>query len=215
MTRVTGWNGAAATLAVLALLAACAPVAKDLAEDQGDTMAAAGPAAEVISGESLRSVIAELGDDRYEGRGPGSAGDRLTQDYLIAQMGEIGFQPAGEDGGWLQPFDIVGVNATAPATWEFETEGGTVSLDWWDEYIAASGVQEESAEISNAELVFVGYGIEAPEYDWDDFKGHDVTGKVLVVMNNDPDWDPELFEGKARLYYGTPLPQWNQRDRVL
>ena len=78
----------------------------------------------------------------------------------------------------------------------------SVDLKLSDDYIAGSGVQTPTAAINDAELVFVGYGIEAPEYQWDDFKGVDVKGKVLVMLNNDPDWDPKLFAGKTRLYYG-------------
>ena len=70
------------------------------------------------------------------------------------------------------------------------------------DYIAVSGLQQEQVNLSNAQLVFVGYGIQAPEYRWDDFKGVNLTGKILVMMNNDPDWDPNLFAGKRRLYYG-------------
>jgi Zn-dependent M28 family amino/carboxypeptidase len=155
-----------------------------------------------ITGELLESTIADLASDEMAGRGPGSDGDRMAQRYLIDRMTELGFEPAGEDGGWLQPFDIVGITASAPATWSFETAAGTVDLAWWDETIAGSGVQQAEAAIEDAEMVFVGYGIEAPEYDWDDFGEADLTGKVLLMLNNDPDWDPELFEGDRRLYYG-------------
>jgi Zn-dependent M28 family amino/carboxypeptidase len=75
-------------------------------------------------------------------------------------------------------------------------------LQQWDQFIVGSGVQEPRAEISDAEIVFVGYGIQAPEYDWDDFKGADLEGKVLLIMNNDPDWDADLFGGETRLWYG-------------
>ena len=77
-----------------------------------------------------------------------------------------------------------------------------IDLARGEQYVAASGVQAERAELADSELVFVGYGIEAPEYQWDDFKGVDVSGKVLVMLNNDPDWDPALFAGTERLYYG-------------
>ncbi len=155
-----------------------------------------------ISADKMLAEISALSDDAFGGRGPGSAGDEMTQKYLIDRMAEIGFAPAGVDGTWLQPFDIVGINATAPETWSFQTEGGEIVLDWWDDFIAASGVQSDTATIEDAELVFVGFGIQAPEYDWDDFGDADLEGKVFVVMNNDPDWDPELFEGDRRLLYG-------------
>ena len=89
-----------------------------------------------------------------------------------------------------------------PKQWTFKRGGKSVSFKWWDQYIAGSGVQEEKASIKNAEVVFVGYGIQAPEYGWDDFKGQDLKGKVLLMLNNDPDWSPELFAGNTRLYYG-------------
>ncbi len=75
-------------------------------------------------------------------------------------------------------------------------------MKWGDDYIAVTGVQEAQAAIDAREIVFVGYGIQAPEYQWDDFKGANLKGKILLMMNNDPDWDPKLFAGKRRLYYG-------------
>jgi Zn-dependent M28 family amino/carboxypeptidase len=89
-----------------------------------------------------------------------------------------------------------------PAKWTFQRGGKTIAMSWWDEYIAGSGVQTDRGAIKNAEVVFVGYGIQAPEFGWDDFKGKDVKGKVLLMLNNDPDWDPSLFAGTTRLYYG-------------
>ncbi len=188
-------------LTLLALLVACAPPPAD-GPPPVDLMAEAGAAAGVITAEVLRAPIAELGDDSYQGRGPGTEGDAQARQYLIAELEKLGFEPGAADGGWEQPFPIVGVDSSAPEVWSFEGGGGNVDLAWWDDYIAFSGVQAESAAIEGAELVFVGYGIQAPEYGWDDFKGVDVAGKMLVVLNNDPDWDDALFEGVRRLYYG-------------
>ena len=169
-------------------------------------IAGGNPAAEVaakqISRAFMREIIVEISDDRYEGRGPGTSGDEAARKYLAVRMAELGLEPGAEDGSWEQPFDLVGVNASQPDTWTFEGHGKSVTLKQWDQFIAGSGVQEERAEFADAELVFVGYGIQAPEYDWDDFKGVDLTGKVLLIMNNDPDWDPELFAGETRLWYG-------------
>ena len=136
---------------------------------------------------------------KYRGRHHYRSDSRL---YLSSMLEQMGYEPAGPGGSWEQPFEIVGVKATMPDAWSFRAAGRTVDLRRWDDYIATSGVQSERATIDNAELVFVGYGIQAPEYRWDDFKGADLRGKVLVMMNNDPDWDPELFAGKRRLYYG-------------
>ena len=193
------------SLSVVLLAGACAPSSDEGGGGEAaeaSLPAGADEAAEVVTTDVLRAPIAELADDSYEGRGPGTPGDEKARQWLIDELESIGFQPGAADGGWEQVFDIVGVDATAPATWSFTAGGKTVDLAWHDEYIASSGVQAETAVIDGAELVFVGYGIEAPEFDWDDYGDHDLRGKVLVMMNNDPDWDDELFGGDARLYYG-------------
>ncbi len=159
-------------------------------------------AAARITPEYLRDRIREFSADELEGRGPATPGDEKAREYLIAQLKQIGFEPAGPNGSWEQPFDVVGITAQMPKRWTFRRGGQSLAFDWWDEYIAASGVQSERAAIDNAEVVFVGYGIQAPEYGWDDFKGQDLKGKVLLMLNNDPDWDPNLFAGDTRLYYG-------------
>jgi Zn-dependent M28 family amino/carboxypeptidase len=163
---------------------------------------AATAAAETIDGELLREVVVEIADDRYAGRSPGSDGDRMTRVYLGRRLDELGFEPGAPDGGWQQPFELIGLNASQPPKWSFESDTASIVLDQNTDFIVASGVQQDTAAVSGAELVFVGYGIEAPEYDWDDFKGQDLRGKMLVMLNNDPDWDPDLFAGTTRLYYG-------------
>jgi Zn-dependent M28 family amino/carboxypeptidase len=159
-------------------------------------------AAQTIDGEDVRRVVAEISGDAYEGRAPGSQGEARTRAYLKSELERLGFAPGAADGSYEQPFDLVGVTATAPPVWQFERDGETVAIARGAEFVAASGVQAPTAELHDAELVFAGYAIQAPEYDWDDFKDVDVRGKVLVVLNNDPDWDPNLFEGVRRLYYG-------------
>lgn len=159
-------------------------------------------AAKAIDRASLEAPLRFLSDDLMEGRGPASRGDETAQLYLASMLEFLGYQPGAPGGGYQQRFDLVGVKADPPKTWSFKASGQTVDLKWWDEYIAASGVQEPAANLKDAELVFVGYGIQAPEYQWDDFKGMNLKGKVLVMLNNDPDWDPKLFAGERRLYYG-------------
>lgn len=180
-----------------ALLAACGePESPDVFMPEAEAAAA------LIDGSLIRETVVEIASDRYGGRGPGTEGDRMTREYLAGQLQALGFQPGGADGGWEQTFELVGLNVAQPATWRFTGERGNIDLAQNEDFIVASGVQSPLASVTDAELVFVGYGIEAPEYDWDDFKGADLAGKVLVVLNNDPDWDPELFEGNTRLYYG-------------
>jgi Zn-dependent M28 family amino/carboxypeptidase len=194
----------AAALAATLLLALAGLAAGTAQADPppGVPPAVAAAAEAAITEATLEAPIRFLADDLLEGRGPATRGDRLTQLYLASTMGLLGLEPAGPDGSWLQPFDVVGITSTVPRTWTFERGGDSVTLDFWDEFIAGSGVQRERSTIDGAELVFVGYGIEAPEHRWDDFKGADLAGRVLVMLNNDPDWDPELFEGETRLYYG-------------
>jgi len=180
------------------------------AQDQGSPMdllpllpEGALEAAQAIDTDVLRSSVRFLASDLLGGRGPASEGDRLARLYLATELESLGFTPGFGD-SWEQPVDVVGITSKAPETWSFEVgnDGRSVPLAFWDDYIASSGVQRESSRIDDAEVVFVGYGIQAPEYDWDDFEGADLHGKVLLVLNNDPDWDPQLFEGKTRLYYG-------------
>src|SRR5918999_207328 len=164
--------------------------------------AAADRAAKTIRRDALEAPIRYLSDDLLEGRGPASRGDALARLYLATELESMGYRPGAQGGSWEQPVEIVGITSQVPKTWEFRAGGKAVPLKWWDDFIAASGVQSPTSNLRDAELVFVGYGIQAPEYQWDDFEGMDLKGKVLVMMNNDPDWDPKLFEGNRRLYYG-------------
>jgi len=151
---------------------------------------------------ALEGPIRFLSADLLEGRGPATRGDQLARLYLQTRLEGMGYQPAFANGAWQQPFDIVGIKGQFPKSWSFQGRSARVDLTWREDYIAVSGVQSESVAVDDAELVFVGYGIQAPEFRWDDFKGTNLAGKILVMMNNDPDWDPNLFAGKRRLYYG-------------
>lgn len=182
--------------------ATTAAVATPDAVDASGGNPAAEIAAQQIQADYLRGIVVEISDDSYEGRGPGSKGDAAAREYLVKRMQELGLEPGAADGSYEQPFDLVGINASQPDSWVFSGEDKELTLQQWEQFIVGSGVQSERAEFENAELVFVGYGIQAPEYDWDDYKGADLNGKVLVMMNNDPDWDPELFAGETRLWYG-------------
>lgn len=195
---------------VLFSLSACGKNASQETEPKVD--ADTGPAREVernadaaiaqITAELMRGYVKELADDSYEGRGPGSRGDRKAREYLAGELDALGLLPGANDGTWQQPFELVGVTAEQPDVWTFETPSKELELKQWDDFIVFSGTQDNRAEVQEAELVFVGYGIQAPEYEWDDYKNVDVTGKVVVVMNNDPDWDEDLFGGEKRLWYG-------------
>lgn len=208
---------AVATLTLSAfMLCACegakSPSSDSQAED-GVFTAAAIAASEVITAGDIRATVAEIASDAYEGRGPGSAGDAKARAYLAKELAAMGYKPAAADGSWEQPFALIGINASQPASWTFTREGESFALQQSEEFIVGSGVQAERSTVQDGELVFVGYGIEAPEYDWNDFKGQDLNGKVLVMLNNDPDFDPELFEGERRLYYGRWMYKYQSAAR--
>jgi Zn-dependent M28 family amino/carboxypeptidase len=193
------------TALALAALITTASVTTALAQSPAVSLAAQQVAKAQITRGSLEAPIRYLADDLLEGRGPATRGDQLARLYLASELEGLGYQPAFQQGGkpsWQQPIDVVGVSTKAPPTWTFAGKNGNVDLKWYEDYIGASGVQSPTSGFKDADVVFVGYGIEAPEYQWDDFKGVDVKGKVVMMLNNDPDWDPKLFEGKTRLYYG-------------
>jgi Zn-dependent M28 family amino/carboxypeptidase len=155
-----------------------------------------------ITEPALRGHIRFLASDLLEGRGPGSRGDELAQAYIAAQFESLDLKPAAPGGGWFQPVPLVGVTAHVPATLNFQYQNRALELKRHDDYVLTSGKAQEKVAIPGGEIVFVGYGIQAPEFQWDDFKGQDLRGKVLLMMNNDPADDPTLFAGKRRLYYG-------------
>lgn len=163
-------------------------------------------AAEAIDEATIRSHIKFLSDDLLEGRAPGTRGGQLGEKYIATQLEALGLRPGAKaaDGSpsWYQSFDILGVTSTVPKTMTLKSGAKTLDLKFWDDFIAFTGEQKPAVSVKDAEIVFVGYGIEAPEQKWDDYKGVDVRGKVLLMMNNDPANDPNLFAGKTRLYYG-------------
>lgn len=185
------------------------PASPDLVLPEG-----AGQAVERITAKRLREIVATLSSDRFEGRGPGSEGDVAARAWLADQLRQLGYAPGGPDGAWEQEFPIVGVTARMPKTWRFVgPKKNELELSWWEEFIAASGVQKPEVRVRDAEIVFVGYGISAPEQGWNDFEGADLRGKILLVLNDDPDWDPQLFAGERRLYYGRWTYKYEEAGR--
>ena len=197
-------------LCLIILSAGLAACSSDDETDDSDSIAvvevepgaAAEAASELIDESFIREIIAEISSDEYEGRGPASAGDEKARRYLAGRMADLGMQPGAADGGWEQPFDLLGVTTLQPDEWTFERDGSALTFKQWDQFVVNSNVQDTRAVVTDAEVVFVGYGIQAPEYDWDDYADADVTGKIVLIMNNDPDWDPDLFAGETRLWYG-------------
>ena len=184
-------------LSIAACACAGAPFGDRLALPHGAEQASAR-----VTEPVLREVIAELSSDAYRGRAPGSADDVKTRAWLEARMRALGLAPGAADGSYQQRFALVGMTAQLPAQWSFERASGEVAFQRLDDFVAASGKQSARVTLAQSEVVFVGYGMLAPEYNWNDYKEVDVRGKTVVILNNDPDWDPALFAGKRRLYYG-------------
>ena len=143
-----------------------------------------------------------LADDFLEGRGTGQKGGRLAALYLETRFRHLGLEPGASADSYLQEVPLVGVETQAQSRLAIAFEDQKFEAGWLEDYVANSETQKEIEEI-DAPMVFVGYGIVAPEYGWDDFKGEDVKGKVVVMLVNDPPSDDAaLFGGKALTYYG-------------
>lgn len=164
--------------------------------------AAQSDVADTITPELLEAHVRFLSSDLLEGRGVGTRGDDLARLYLSTQMASRGLVPGGPDGSWEQEVPILGITSTVTTTMSAKGKGGSASFEAPTDFTAVAGSPDARASWAGAELVFVGYGIHAPEQNWDDYQGVDLSGKVLLFMNNDPSDDPELFAGNTRLYYG-------------
>ena len=167
-----------------------------------------------IDPERIRAHVKFLADDLLEGRAPGTRGGQLAADYIATQFALLGLKPAGDNGGYLQNVDFVGVK-TLPATSAAikPGNGAEVKLKLVEDFVTNNQTQTDSVDI-DAPVVFVGYGIDAPEYHWDDFKGVDVKGKVvLVIVNEPPSKDPKFFGGEALTYYGRWTYKFEQAAR--
>lgn len=157
-----------------------------------------------ITEESLLSHIENLSSDEFEGRAPATRGEDLTIEYLVEELESLGVDPGMPDGSYVQEIPLLGqqVDGESARFVIRSNENGASDLSYSTEFMAWPSNEEESVSIRDAEVVYVGYGIQASEFDWDDYKDVDVSGKVLLFKNSDPSYDPDIFEGDARLYYG-------------
>src|SRR6202453_1436328 len=164
---------------------------------------AAFAAMETINPEHIRWHVRFLSHDLLEGRGTGQRGGDIAAEYIATQFAEYGLKPAGDNGSYLQKVPLVGITTLPETTFTLLPKQGTeMNLKPLDDYVAYDQTQQTQSDV-NADIVFVGYGIEAPEYNWDDYKGVDVRGKVLLMLVNEPPSDdPDFFKGKALTYYG-------------
>ena len=163
-----------------------------------------GLAASQIDESKFRAHVKYLADDLLEGRGPGSRGGMLAAKYIASQFEALGLEPAAADRSFFQQVRMIGTRTDPSTKLAVKSESASADFKFGDEFVA--GTDLEQAEIPiNGEIIFAGYGVSAPENNWDDYKGLDVRGKVLMIMVNDPPAtpsEPNLFGGKALTYYG-------------
>jgi Zn-dependent M28 family amino/carboxypeptidase len=164
---------------------------------------AAFAAMETINPERIRAHVRFLSHDLLEGRGTGQRGGDIAAEYIATQFALYGLKPAGDNGTYLQKVPMVGITPSSETTFSIvPAKGAPMNLKVLDDYVSYDQTQQAQSDI-DAPIVFVGYGIDAPEYNWDDYKGTDVKGKVLLMLVNEPSSDdPKFFKGKALTYYG-------------
>lgn len=160
-----------------------------------------------ISAASLLARTKILASDEFEGRAPGSPGEDKTVAYLISEFKKLGLQPGNPNGTFIQDVPLVGITSKTVAS--FTAAGQPVPMTPINDYVCPSLRTASHIDLKNSDLVFVGYGVVAPEFGWDDYKGVDVRGKTIVMLINDPpvvdatgQIDPKVFGGKAMTYYG-------------
>jgi Zn-dependent M28 family amino/carboxypeptidase len=156
-----------------------------------------------INPERIRAHVRFLSHDLLEGRGTGQRGGDIAAEYIGTQFALDGLKPAGDHGTYMQSVPLVGVTTLAETTFSLQPEkGAALDLKLLDQYVGYNETQQ-SRSLVDAPIVYVGYGIEAPEYHWDDYKGVDLRGKVLLMLVNEPPSDdPKFFAGRALTYYG-------------
>ncbi|MGH7465125.1 MAG: M20/M25/M40 family metallo-hydrolase, partial [Longimicrobiales bacterium] len=195
--------------AAVAAIAAGACAAQNDAEDTPVTLEQMQPALESITADDLLRRIEVLAHDSMEGRAPGGAGEERTVRYLESELRTMGLAPGNPDGTYIQNVPLVGL--TSSVTGRLDIDGTTIELQGPRDFIAETRRVTPDVTIEDSDLVFVGYGVVAPEYGWDDYKDVDVTGKTIVMLVNDPaipsptdsmQLDDAMFRGRAMTYYG-------------
>ena len=175
----------------------------DSRQTDGASVVAAG-----ISADTMLAEVERLASDAFEGRAPGSDGETRTIEYLKEQFSALGLAPGNPDGTWVQNVPLVGITPAAGDTLRISRGDDTRTLEPGADYVAYTKRVVDRVEV-DAEFVFVGYGAVAPEYDWNDFKEVDVTGKILLFLVNDPPSEG-LFGGQAMTYYG----RWTYKHEI-
>ncbi len=167
------------------------------------------PALEAITPDGLLAHIKILGSDQFEGRAPGTKGEELSVKYIVDQFKQTGLKPGNPDGTYIQEVPLAGIKNEPRMS--FAIGDKITELKYPDDLVASSARLQPEIRINNSDVVFVGYGIVAPEYGWDDYKGFDLRGKTVLMLIGDPPipdpkdtskLDEKMFKGKAMTYYG-------------
>ncbi len=212
-------RSAAAALTAVSL-AACTIERNPPADDAAATdTAQANAAAAVITADGLMRGVAALAHDSMEGRAPGTPGEEKTVAYLVSAFQAAGLQPGNPDGSWTQAVPLVGFSARPEA--QLTAGGERIELSFPSDYVAVSRHFVPEVSMEDSDLVFVGYGVDAPEYGWDDYGDVDVRGKTLVMLINDPPvtagtggtLDENVFRGDAMTYYGRWTYKYEEASR--
>jgi len=197
-------------LASTILVAGCSPSAPPPAATPAPAAKIPLSAMPKIESAPLLEHIRQLSSDEFEGRKPGTPGEERTVQYLTGEFQKLGLKPGNTDGTYIQKVPLVGITGTQAKPLVVSGKS-RATFRWRDEVVAWTKHVSEGASIENSDLVFVGYGVVAPEYNWDDFKGVDLKGKTMVVLVNDPQvpdssdpskLDSRTFNGAAMTYYG-------------
>jgi Zn-dependent M28 family amino/carboxypeptidase len=177
--------------------------------------AAARDAAASIDPEKIRAHVRFLATDLLEGRGPGTRGGQLAAEYIAAQFALAGLRPAGDNGTYFQSVPFMAVHTDVDKTsFSFvPAKGAPIPLKYDQDYVAKDQTGSPNVDL-DAPIIFVGYGINAPEYQWNDYQGIDVKGKILLaIVNEPPSEDEHFFEGKALTYYGRWVYKYEEGAR--
>src|SRR5438270_9937538 len=194
-----------ATLLLVAIFLAC--TLSIFAADQPELKLK--PALDAITPDGLLAHIKVLASDEFEGRAPGTKGEELSVKYISDQFKAIGLNPGNPDGSYTQEVPLTGIKSVLKMS--FTLGSNRTELKYPDDYVASSARLQNEIKVDNSDVVFVGYGIVAPEYGWDDYKNVGVRGKTLLMLIGDPPipdpkdpskLDEKMFKGKAMTYYG-------------
>ncbi|TDK20354.1 M28 family peptidase [Luteimonas aestuarii] len=187
------------------LLAACSREPTPTTADAAPAPAGEHTFSPEINADDFRVMVEALSSDDFEGRAPGSPGGEKTVEYIRAQFERIGLEPGGENGSYYQTVPMVETTADESTVLRIDSNGNARDLAFGTDFVLGTRTGQAEVNVADSDLVFVGYGVDAPEQDWNDYAGIDVTGKTVVMFVNDPGFhakDDALFDGNRMTYYG-------------